>query len=241
MKTLDAVSISPAELPIVQTLSAVGRRALLASAAIETYRRGEQIFRQGERAKGMWIVLEGWVHLLRASEQTPRMRPVLIFTVTPDEALCGVSAIDSGVYNVSAVAASSCRVLRLSGDAFHDALTTEPAFAYQVLRLCARRMRHIAEQYGTMAEPALHRIIRSMLRLRQQFGWTLPVTHKELAQMSWTTTETAIRVIRALKRQQYVRGTRGRVTISRSKSIESLLASPTPHKFLASPNGASHA
>lgn len=67
-----------------------------------------------------------------------------------------------------------------------------------------------------MAEPVSTRIVRSILRLRQQFGATLPVTHRELAQMSWATTESAIRIVRRLKQQGYVIGARGRLTISRA-------------------------
>lgn len=240
METSDAVTLSVEELPILQTLAPARQRALLSEAVMETYRRGEVIFRQGEHARAIWLVLDGWVHLFRASHPAHRTHSVLIFTITPDEALCGISAVDSGVYNMSAVAASPCRVLRLPGERFHDALANEPAFAYQVLRLCARRLQHIAEQYGTMAEPALHRIVRALLRLRRQFGSTLPMTHCEVAQMSWTTTETAIRTIRWLKQQRYVRGTRGRVTVDRVKSLEALLTAPSRRALSGATNGAAH-
>ena len=88
-----------------------------------------------------------------------------------------------------------------------------PADTRQAVGPAALRIRHMAEQYGAMAEPVSHRIIRSILRLRQQFGETLPVTHRELAQMSWTTTESAIRAVRQLKRQGALIGRRGQLTV----------------------------
>ena len=85
----------------------------------------------------------------------------------------------------------------------------------------------MAQQYGSMAEPVFYRIVRTLLRLQQQFGTTLPVTHRELAQMSWTTTESAIRVVRKLKQQRYLMGSRGRVLITRPQALERLLSHPT--------------
>jgi CRP-like cAMP-binding protein len=150
--------------------------------------------------------------------------------------LCGISALDSGTYQLSAVAASPCRAIRLSGKRFVEALMQEPGFAYEALRLCARRLAHIAQQYGSMAEPVPHRIIRSLLRLRQQFGDRLPMTHRELAQMSWTTTESAIRTVRALKRRGWLAGARGRVDIRNAAALERVVAADTNGYGTAGPN-----
>ena len=146
-------------------------------------------------------------------------RAAVLFTITPREALCGISALESGMYNLSAVAATDCQAIRISGAVFRDALQREPAFAYEALRLCTRRLQNIALQYGAIAEPVSHRVIRAILRLQDQFGRTLPVTHRELAQMAWTTTESAIRVVRRLKQQGYVTGTRNRLQLSHPEKL----------------------
>ena len=216
-------------IPLFQHLTPARLDDLLAGAEVERYEKNATLFHQGLRAEAIWIALEGWVHLVRSSKAGDASRAVVIFTITPSEVLCGISAIEPSTYNLSAVAATDCRVVRIPGGVFREALRQEAGFAYHALRLCARRLQHIAQQYGSMAEPVSHRIVRTILRLHQQFGATLPVTHRELAQMSWTTTESAIRTIRSLKQQGYVTGTRGQLTIMKSSALERLLAHPNGH------------
>ncbi len=216
-------------IPLFRHLSAQRLEEILSSAQLERYEKGATLFRQGERARDMWVVLEGWVYLVRSSEDDDASRGVVLFTITPEEVLCGISALEAGIYNLSAVAGTDCRVARIAGKAFKEALIHEPGFAYHVLRLCARRLQHIAQQYGSMAEPVSKRVVRAILRLQQQFGVALPVTHRELAQMSWTTTESAIRVVRRLKAQGYVTGTRGRLRIGNAHALEQMVEQANGH------------
>lgn len=210
-------------IPLFQHLSSRRLKQFLAAATVERYAKGAALFRQGARAEAMWVVLEGWVHLVRSSEDADGAPAVVLFTITPAETLCGISAIESGTYQLGAVAGTDCRVVRIPGRLFNDALRHEADFAYHALRLYARRVQHIAQQYGAVAEPVSRRVIRAILRLSQQFGRTLPVTHRELAQMSWTTTESAIRLVRRLKQRGYVTGTRGHLTITKPHALESAL------------------
>jgi len=217
-------------LPIFQSLSTSRRKALARVSLEERYQRGAALFRQGASAEFIWIVRTGWVSLVRAPDARDRSRSTVLFTITPRESLCGISALDSGRYNMSAIAGADCRALRMPADAFRDAALHEPGFAYQALRLCARRLQNIAEQYGAIAEPVSHRVVRAILRLREQFGETIPMTHRETAQMSWTTTESAIRVVRTLKRQGHLRGRRGELTIAHPGALETVLANG-PHQL----------
>lgn len=207
---------------LFRPLSAARRRRLLEAGRVQRYDKGTTLFRQGDPATVVWVILEGWVHLVRSA--TPEAeRPVVIFTVTPDEALCGLSALEGGRYQVTATAGAEGCAVRIPAAALTATLRAEPAFAYAVLQLCIRRLQHVAQQYGAMTEPVSRRIIRAILRLRRQFGPTLPVTHRELAQMSWTTTESAIRIVRALKAQGHVSGARGQLTVAQPEVLERLL------------------
>ena len=202
-----------------------GRAGRLPAAVIpQRFTRGQTIFRQGQPADAIWIVQEGWIHLLRAADATDSARAVVIFTITPAEVFCGLSAVTPGsVYHVSAVVGTSCRTLRVPAPLFRDALAHEPAFAPHVVRLCVQRIQHIAQQYGAMAEPVPHRVARAILRLADQFGPSIPMTHRELAQMAWTTTESAIRVVRRFKAAGYLSGERGRLALGRRASLERFL------------------
>lgn len=187
------------------------RRVLLADAQRLYLQRGEVLFRQGEAVRFLWIVLKGWVHLVRSPDGDGR--GVVIFTITPEEALCGVAGIAAGALTVTAVAATDCELLRVPMATFLAQVARDPTLGAAVVRLCARRIASIARQYGAMAEPVSHRLIRALLRLHDQFGTDIPMTHRELGQMAWTTTESAIRALRTLKRRGLLGGGRGRVTL----------------------------
>ena len=222
---------SPQTIPLLARLSAGRAQQLLAASAPQRYARGQALFRQGDPADAIWIIQEGWVHLLRTADGEHNARAVAIFTITPAEVLCGLSAVaPGGVCSVSAVAATACRTLRIPAPVFQQALAYDAAFAARVVQLCARRIQSIAQQYGSMAEPVPRRLVRAILRLSDQFGSTIPVTHRELAQMAWTTTESAIRAVRRLKQQGYVSGARGRLAVRRRAELEHLLDGVRGHR-----------
>ena len=213
-------------IPLFRHLRASELERMLAEAKILPYEKGQTLFRQGARADAVWVVLEGWVHLVRASSSANGERAVVLFTITSREVFCGVSAIEPGTYTSSGIAGTRSRVVRIPAAAFNETLASQPRFACDALHLCAGRIRHMAEQYGTMAEPVLQRILRMILRLRGQFGATIPITHRELAQMSWTTTESAIRTVLYLKQLGAVGGKRGQLTVLRPALLGQLLRAP---------------
>lgn len=215
------------QIPFFQHVSSRRLKQLRAVAHLERYPKDAVLFRQGTAAEAIWIIVEGWVHLLRSPDGDGQDSPAVLFTITPQEALCGISAIESGVYHLSAIAATDCQTIRIPRQAFHELVRHEPKVSYAALELCARRLQHIAQQYGGVAEPVSQRLIRTILRLQEQFGSTIPMTHRELAQMSWTTTESAIRMIRKLKHDGVVGGRRGRLVIQQPKALQQLLAQQT--------------
>jgi CRP/FNR family transcriptional regulator len=216
--------------PLLRQLPAARLVRLAEASEAHAVPRGRSLFRQGQRASAIWIILKGWVHLIRSADPHALESGVVIFTITPEEVLCGLSVLDGGLYSATAVAATDVTAVRMPAALFTDALTHERMFAFHALRLCTRRLRSIAEQYGSMAEPVSHRIVRSILRLSQQFGSTIPVTHRELGQMSWTTTESAIRIVRQLKQQGLMSGRRGEITVTDLAQLERTIGLGNGHR-----------
>lgn len=217
------------QIPLFKDLGAHRLKQVAEVAQLEQHRKRDVLFRQGEPAKKLWVLLEGWVHLIRtpkaAAPTFDGTRGVVIFTVTPAEVLVGISSLESTVYTMSGVAGTDCTAIRVPGSLFGDLVRHEPHFGYDVLRLFTRRFHKVAEQYGAMAEPVMPRVVRALLRLREQFGVTIPMTHRELAQMSWTTTESAIRAVRKLKDAGLVTGSRGEFIVQRPAALERLVSS----------------
>lgn len=212
------------EMQLLQRLSPAGRRRVCVAGSLERHKKDVVLFQQDQPARFLWLVREGWVHLINSPLGHPPGNGVVVATITADDGLCGLSALEQRAYSVSAVAATACEIVRLPAPLVEALLKRELAFAYEALRLSSHRLRRMAEQYAVVARPVPQRLVATLLRLHQQFGQQLPMTHRELAQMACTTTESAIRVIRRLKAQGYVRGRRGLLELTQPAALERLLA-----------------
>lgn len=172
--------------------------------------KGAWIFREGDPATTVWIIAEGWVHLVRRAAGG---RSVTLLTMTPSDALCGLSAFEQGVYTAGAVAATTCRLGGLPGKYVATLLERYPAFAREVLAIERRRIQHMADVICRAHDPVECRIATTLCQLADQFGPTIPVTHRELAQMARTTLETSIRTMSRFRQQRLVQTRRGHITV----------------------------
>jgi CRP-like cAMP-binding protein len=186
------------------------------------FRKGAALFEQGQRALTVWLIRKGWVHLVK---RTPAGTSATIFTITPDELLCGVSAAaGEGAYYASAIAATDTVALGIPQAVFAGLLAQEPGFAGRVLAIYHARMRHMAESISLAQAPVEQRLAYVLLRLRGAFGATIPITHHELARMAATRWETSIRTLSSMKQRGWIATARGRVTILHPKDLQNLLA-----------------
>ena len=173
--------------------------------------KSEWVFREGDPATMLWIIVKGWVHLVRRSCSG---RLVTIFTMTPSDALCGLSAFEQGAYTAGAVAATPCHLVGLPGKYVAALIERYPAFAREILTLERTRIRHMAETMTRAHDPVECRLANTLLCLAEQFGTTVPITHRELAQMAGTTLETSIRTTGRFRRQGLVATQRGKITVT---------------------------
>jgi CRP/FNR family transcriptional regulator len=201
-------------------LPADALEGLKACTDLLSFARGTVIFRENEPADAVWIVRHGWVFLTKGAGPDA----VTIFSMTPDEAICGVSAFDHGVYSATAVAATDSRLLRVPAEAFSALLDCSSEFSRRVLLTCCLRMRHMAEAMSLAHQPVERRIAYALLRLRDSFGNTLPISHNELAHMAGTRLETSIRTLAVFKRRNWLSVSRRRMTIRSARPLRKLVS-----------------
>ncbi len=208
-------------IPLFQALPAAQLRQLGERCELRRFRKGEVLFKEGLLAESVWLIQRGWVYLVK---RTPLGVPVTIFTVTPEEVLCGFSAvIDHGAYYASAVAATDTTAIRVPREEFAKLLKDQPGFAEQILAIYHTRMRHMAEAISLASSPVERRLAYTLLRLKSSFGKTIPVTHQELARMAGTRWETSIRTVASFKRKHWLSTSRGKMTILRPDQLKALL------------------
>lgn len=214
-----------ARIPLFRSLPSAQLKQVGEHCELRRFRKGNVLFEEGQPAESVWLIQHGWVYL---TKRTPQGTPVTICTVTPEEVICGFSAvIGEGVYYASAVAATETTAIRVPQVDLATLLKREPGFAERVLAIYHTRMRHMAEMISLAPAPVEQRLAHTLLRLKTTFGKTIPVTHQELARMAGTRWETSIRTLSSFKRKRWLATTRGKMTVLRPDQLKALLRSPT--------------
>ena len=210
-----------ARIPLFRFLPVAVLQQVGEASEVRRFHKGEALFEEGRPARTVWLIQRGWVHLVK---RTPQGTPATIFTVTPEEVVCGFSAVaGEGAYYASAIAATETTAVCVPQELFAQLIARQPGFAQQVLRIYHTRMEHMAQAISLAQAPVEQRLASILLRLRAAFGHTVPITHHELARMAGTRWETSIRTLSSLKRRGIVASSRGRVTILAPRTLRAML------------------
>lgn len=201
---------------VFQALSDAERESLGKTVSEKLFSPGEIIFREGERARHVWIVKKGWVRLVK---QDGHQYPRTVFVLTPEEIFCGISAFDHAAYSATGIAATDSILYQIPMEIFDELLDHSTVFAREILAVCCQRIRHMAESYCLSQAPVATRIFHVLRQLQKDFGSTLPFTHREIAEMAGTTIETSIRTLSRLKKQRLLHSSRGKIILLQKFSL----------------------
>lgn len=197
----------------------------LASMAIEhSFMPGEFIFWEGDAPDWFYIVREGKIKVLKHSSLG---KEFIIAFFSPGEMFGEVAVFENKSYPASAQAAAETKVLAINGQNFLSFLTTHPTVALRIIRILGGRLRDAQSRLRDLAgERVEQRLVTILLMLFSKFGSTLPFTRQEIADMSGTTTETAIRVLSRLKDGKIIRSSRGKIVILNETKLRLLSEGP---------------
>jgi CRP/FNR family transcriptional regulator len=187
-------------------LSAIVPREILRVAAVigrpAGFRAGERLFRAGQPAGGLHLILSGGVRIIRESAG----RAVVVHRETAGGLLGEVALFGDGAYPATAVAAEPTTALFLPARALQRELLTNNALAAVFLHRLARRTQEIIRRLDELAHvTVLRRLARHLVtRHQHSAGNTRPVslgmTQLELAEELGTVKEVVARELRALRR-----------------------------------------
>ena len=199
-----------------QVLSRENFSEVMASSCEKTFQRSETIFKEGEPSHSVWLVKEGWVHLVKTSLDG---KINIIFTMSPHEILCGVSAFDQGPYAADGIAATECSVIQVPSKIFVSLLENDAQFCREVLSICSVRIRKMAQKLAEVTDPVSKRIARVLLASLVDFQHEIPLTHREISQMIGARVETSIRTFRALREKGLIHIKRSQIEILKPMAL----------------------
>ena len=103
---------------------------------------GKHIFRIGEAAKVMYLIIEGEVDLM--------LGDTVVETAGEGVFIGEMALIDDEPRSASARARSDCRVFPIDEARFQSLVKETPFFALQVMKTLARRLRKMDARIGAM-------------------------------------------------------------------------------------------
>lgn len=181
--------------------------------------RGRYFFRQGSTADIVYALHLGRVKLIQS---TPEGQDVVLRFVGPGE-MFGPTAIVTGqLFPVSAQAVRWCQALCWNGKTMARLMEECPRIALNALRDLTARLEELADRYRELAtERVERRVAHALIRLADRAGWKtedgllidMPLSHRDLAEMTGTTLYTVSRILRDWQRGGLVQIGRQRVAI----------------------------
>ncbi len=183
------------------------------------YQKDDYIFLEGEAPEALYIVKTGKVKIVRHSTDG---KDVVLRVCGPGQMMGTVATFDGGGYPGTAQVIEDCGVLVISRNDCLTLVNRYPVFALAVISDLGARLRSSAEQIRSLAvERVEQRIARILIKLADSAGTDtpegrvieMPLTRQDVADMTGTTVETAIRVMSKFRRAGLIRTRRGKVVI----------------------------
>lgn len=206
-------------LPPFDGLSRTDIRRILDGAVSRRFEIGADIFREGEPADRFFLLLDGYIRVVRTTESGELITVLHI----PAGQLFGIArAIGRETYPGRAVAAAECIVLCWPTALWDDFTRQYPGFTLSMARTVGVRLGEIQSRMQELA--TLHveaRIATALLRLITQTGRQteagveidFPLTRQDLSEMTGTTLHTVSRLLSAWQREGVVQSQHRRITV----------------------------
>jgi CRP-like cAMP-binding protein len=173
------------------------------------FKKGEPIFREGDKVNGIYFVYSGKVkvHKRWGTEKELILRIAAAGDVFGHRGL----GHDSH-YPISASALEPANVCFIDLDFFRTTLKVNYDFIYQILLFFADELQESERKMRNLAHMQVKgRISQALLTLEEKFGLTeqgaidIVLSRQDLASYAGTTYETVFRIINELSRDQIIR------------------------------------
>jgi CRP-like cAMP-binding protein len=192
-------------------------------AALCDYRRfgvGEWVFLEGDGPRYLFVVAEGQVRVVRHSAAG---KDFIVAFFSPGDVFGEVAVFEDQPYPASAQANVAGAVVAVPRTAFMTFLAGRPQVALSIIGVLVARLRDAHSRLKDLAvERVEQRLANALLMLSSKLGPTLPFTRQDIADMTGTTTETAIRTLSRFKERGIISSARGKVTVANAEKLRLL-------------------
>ena len=217
--------------PILRTLGPEDRAAVAAISRVRLYTRGEQVFEQGAESDFLPIVVRGRIKVYRSVEPG---RDVILHIVEAGD-LLGAVAVARGIpFPASAEAMEDSVLVEVPCAALNELARRAPSVLRGLFAGLTQRLIELTDRIavlsGTRVEP---RFARLFLRLADDIGVVadsdvripLRLSRQELADLTGTTVETAIRIMSRWNKEGFLETDESGFVLRDREALRELAAS----------------
>ncbi len=188
-------------IPFFRRLSPGLRARVSEVARVTSHERGELLFAEGDPSDAFMVIVSGRVKVFKS---TPAGKEITLEIFSGGDPLGAVAVYEGAPFFASALAIEPAEILRIEQPAFFRLLESDPALVRGLLSGLTIRLaeltRRLAELSGARVEA---RFARLFLKLAEQIGRgerggtfvPMALSRQELADLTGTTIETAIRIM----------------------------------------------
>jgi len=184
--------------------------------------RGETLWQAGDEPDTLYIVRSGKANMVIDSDDG---KEAIVHYCAQAQTFCLAAALTGKPYPCTAKASAEMTVLAIPRKRFQDLVHRLPFFARQMMGDMAAQVCESHCAAALSAEPVKDRLADLLTRLNRQYqGGGLPFTRQELASMTGTTVESAIRTLSEWEKAGVIRSERGVIQVRQPEVLEEAAA-----------------
>jgi CRP-like cAMP-binding protein len=189
---------------------------------VRPFKKNQPIYYEGDRANGIWVVLDGKVKTTKMAEDGRELMTGMFET----DSFIGINTLfSSDTCNETAIAVEDCHLSNFPKDQFEKFISLYPDVAEKFIGILSNQIRQQEEQLLQMAYQSVRkRIAEALLRLQKQENDsdTITVSRIDLAAMSGTAPETVSRTLTDFKEEGFIEKKGSSITILEKQKLERL-------------------
>jgi len=184
------------------------------------YAKQDSILLEGDPAEVVWFVKEGHV---KAVSHVASGRCQTLCMVGARKMFGTCCCFAGGKYPCNAVAETEVTVVSIPMIDFSALLARFPQIGAALVAQISTRLRRSKDTQAFDQETVERRILHTLKDLVEEFGTTIPLTRREIAEMVGTTVETSIRTFSHLEQEGLVATGRGKIMVKSVKDLSDRL------------------
>ncbi len=191
-------------IPLFAGLDQRELEALASHAAERHFAPDDNLFWEGDRAEGLYLLVEGAVKIFKTSASG---REMMLDLVTAPSSVAELPLFDGGPYPASVRAVKPATTLFINKTDFHQACRQNPDLPLKILAVVGRRLRTLvlvveSITFGSVTK----RLAKLLLDLsEEQKDGGIGLTHQELASRLGTVREVVSRNLARFRVQGFIR------------------------------------